>query len=247
MPVAYAEEADVKEALQEESLSGPTGSSYVQPAIEGASEWFKRATNGHFYDGSGSGTLIGDSAESVTEVRVDVPSSPHRQDRQLVSSLSGVRYPRTQDGPFARCRLPHLYVTTLNKLEVRDRGGDVTDWVADSSYTSGRDADYYLQQRGQDSYGRTYLYVNAGSIGPRINHAELLTVDYDFGLDSQTEAWDDVRRGIASLAAAELVADDSVLAQLPESGQLVGVDTQQSKLFDRASAYLDPYISALAD
>lgn len=238
--------ADVRRALQKRDLSGPTEPQIVEAAIEGASTWFARATNGHWFDTSGaSGAPLSDSVATAQHVRLDVPSSPHRQDRQLLSDRQGQRYPVTHDGPYAEIRLPHLHVQTINALEVRDRDGGVTDWVADSDYVQGRGEDYYVQRRGQDSYGRTYLYVRSSTIGPRVDFGGLLTLDYDYGLDYQTEAWDDVRNGVAHLAAADVVDDDNVLAQIPDQGQLVGVQTQHENLLNVAQKRLNPYISAL--
>lgn len=245
----FCETEDVRLALQESSSSfgsGPLSTSIVEDAIEGASDWFARATNGHWYDSTGTASdLIDTGVASATNVRLDVPSSPHRQDRAIMSDQQGKRYPTTIDGPYARVLLPHLHVTELTTLDVRDRGGDVTDWVADSNFVSGRGEDYYIQRRGQDSYGRTYLHIRASAIGPRTDFGGILTLDYDYGLDYDSEAWDDVRRGIANLAAADVVDDDDVLTQIPNNGQLVGLDTQHDNLMAAASRRLDPYLSAL--
>lgn len=244
MPTAYCEEADVRRALQKVELKGSIASEFVQDAIHGASDWFARQTNGHWYDSGGGTTLVDTTANTASTVRRDVPASPHRQPGTIVSDAPHVRYPVTHDGAVAKVRLPHLYVTTLNKLEVRDFNGGVTDWVADSGFTEGRDEDYYLQQDNTDSYGRTYLYINTSSIGRRRDYHDLLTLDYDYGLDADTTPWDDVQRGVANRAAAELITDDEVLAQIPDSGQLVGVQTQHQQLTDAADSYLAPYISS---
>lgn len=236
---------DVRRALQKRDLNGPTDPEIVEPAIEGASNWFARATNGHWFDSAEAIPPLSDTVATAQHVRLDVPSSPHRQDRQLLSGRQGARYPVTHAGPYAEIRLPHLHVQTVNTLEVRGRGGDVTDWVAAADKTAGRGEDYYAQRKGQDSYGRTYLYVRADSIGPRIDFGGLLTLEYDYGLDYQTEAWDDVRRGIAHLAAADVMDEDDVLTQIPDQGQLVGVQTQYDNLMSAATKRLNPYISAM--
>lgn len=244
----FCETEGVRLALQKANTgfgSGALATDIVEASIEGASNWFQRATNGHWYDSTGSASdVIDTGTASATAVRLDVPSSPHQQDQQLISDDPDARYPVTHNGPYARITLPHLHVSTLSKLEVRDHGGDVTDWVADSEFVEGRGEDYYAQRKGQNSYGRTYLYVRAGSIGHRFDYSGILTLGYDYGLDYDDEAWDDVRRGIASLAAADVVDDDDVLAQVPDNGQLVGVQTQHQNLIDAASKRLDPYISS---
>jgi hypothetical protein len=238
---AFCEEDDVRKTLQEANLSGPTGSEMVEPAIQSVSDWFARRTNGHWYDSGGSTTLVDTSAASAANVRLDVPNSPHPQ-RGQVPRDDDRRYPVTHNGPYARIPLPHPYVQTVTKLEVRQRDGSVSDWVADSSIAEGRGEDYYIEARGQQSYGRTYLYINANSLSPRYDYSGLLTLAYDYGLDADDTAWQDVRRGVAALAAAEVIDDDSVLAQIPDNGQLVGVQTQHQNLIAAANRDLGPYL-----
>jgi len=222
----------------------------LKAAITGASEWLARQTNVHWYDSTADSDSDTDNdflktaARSAADVRLDVPSSPHRQDRQLFRDEHGVRYPVTHNGPYARIPLPHRYVDTVTKLLVRDRGGDVKDWVAASDKAQGRGEDYYVAARGQHSYGRTYLYIWASSIGGRTDFNGLLTLEYDYGLDWQDEEWSDLRRGVAALAAAQSVDDDDVLSQIPDNGQLVGVQTQADNLMAQADRYLGPYMEA---
>jgi len=244
MPTGFCEPEDVRKALQKKGLQHAYGPEIVASAITPVSRWFARQTNGHWFDSAaGGGDLIDTSAASASDIRLDVPSSPHQQDRQLVHSTDGVRYPVTHNGPYARIRLPHPYVQSVTRLTVRGRGGDVEDWVAAADKVDGRGEDYYIARRGQNSYGRTYLYIRASSIGARVDYGGLLTLDYDYGLDWQTEAWDDVRRGVASLTAAEVVDDDSVIAQIPENARLVGVDTEYDNLVSMADRLLGPYLT----
>lgn len=241
MPVAYCEEADVRKALQENSLSGSIGSEFVKDEIHGVSKWLANATNSHWYDSTGSGTLIDNSIRTASNVTLDVPSSPHAQPRNIISSRRDVQYPVTKAGRYAELPLPHLHVDSITKLEVRQRDGDVTDWVADSDKTEGRGDEYYLQTRGQNSYGRSYLYLDAKSMGPRVDYGSLLTLKYDYGMDSDNEEWRDVRRGVALLAAAQLTVDDDVLTSIPDNGQLIGVDSKAQRSIDQAMRLLDPY------
>lgn len=241
----FCEPGDVRTALQKRALDaqgdGPLGTDIVDSAIEAASDWFARQTNGHWYDSTSTGSIATSTVRADTVV-LDVPDSPHRQRGQLFSDYQDARYPVTTAGPYAQVSLPHPYVQELTKLEVRQRNGGVEDWVASADYQQGRGEDYYLQQPGQNSYGKTYLYIYAAEIGAREDFADILTLTYDYGLDEQTESWRDVRRGIAHLAAAELVDDDNVLAQIPDNGQLVGVDTQATNLLERAMKELGPYL-----
>lgn len=243
MPTGFCEESDVRAALQEKNLTGPTGTDNVEPAIESVSDWLAKQGNRYWYDDSGSGTLVPSSPATAAEVTLSVPSSPHAQRGQLYSHHDGMRYPVTQAGPYARIPLPHGYVAELSQLEVRDRAGGVTDWVADSEFDEGRGEDYYLVSDDRHSYGRTYLHLRAASIGARVDFEHLLTLAYDYGA-SDPDDWRDVRRGVAQLAAAQVVVDDDVLTSIPDDGQLVGVDTQRQQLLDDAMDALEPYTTA---
>jgi len=244
----FCEPDDVRKALQDRELSGPTQESLVTPAIEKVSDWLARQGNRYWYDSDGQASdSVPTTAASTSAVRLDIPSSPHAQRDQLFSAVDGVRYPVSTHGPYARVTLPHGYVTSLTKLEVRGRSGDVEDWVAASDKSEGRGEEYYIQRKGQDSYGRTYLYVDTKSIGPRYDFGGILTAAYDYGLDAQTDSWQDVRRGVAQLAAGELVIEDDVIASIPDSGSLVGVDTQRQQLVDDGTSALEPYLTAPGD
>jgi len=245
--VGFCEREDVRRVLQESSFDGAIGqdTEIADDAILGVSRWFANATNTWWYDSTGSSSdLVPTSTSSASNVRLDVPSSPHRQDRQLFSSHAGARYPVTHNGPYARIPLPHRYVDTLTTLDVRDRDGGTTDWVADSSIDEGRGNDYYIERRGQDSYGLTYLYIRARTIGARTDYGGLLTLDYDYGLDYDSTQWDDVRRGIATLAAADLALDEDIISSVPDNGQLVSVQTKAERYADRAlKRGLEPFLS----
>ncbi|MEF8887334.1 MAG: hypothetical protein V5A30_05960 [Haloarculaceae archaeon] len=239
----YCEPADVRTALQETSLSGPTNESIVTDEIVGVSNWLRKQSGRHWYDSGGSTSdLVSTDAETAGTVRLDVPSSPHAQRDQIHRYDRGVRYPVTTDGPYARLSLPHGYVESIDALEVRDRSGDVAHWVASSDYQEGRGEDYYVQEEDREGHGRSYLYLRAASIGARRDYSGLVTADYTYGLDYQSEPWDDVQRGVALLTAAQVVVDDDVLAAIPDNGQLIGVDTQAQQLADRGERYLEPYL-----
>ena len=243
MSTGYCETDDVRKALQESELTGPTNTTIVEAAITAVSRWFARATNGHWYDSTAaSEDLVDTSNASTGDVRLDVPSSPHRQDRQLFRDTQGVRYPVTRNGPYAKIPLPHPYVETVTKLDVRGRGGGVEDWVAANDKAEGRGEDYYVARKGQHSYGRTYLYIRATSIGARVDYGGLLTLAYDYGLDYQDAPWEDVQRGIANLAAAEVLDEDGVITQIPDNARLAGVDTQHQNLINTANQFLKPYL-----
>lgn len=236
--VGYCESEDVREVLQEESLTGSYDTQYVAPAIRGVSKWLRKRTSRHWFDSAAAaGDLRDTSARSVSDVVLDVPSSPHRQDRQLTQTAHGMRYPVTQAGPYAKIRLPHYDVQSLTTLEVRDRGGGVTDWVADTTIVEGRGEDYYLTT--QSGSGATHLYLHAGQLGARVDFGDLLTLSYDYGVEPIP---DSVRRAVALLAASELVEDDDVAVAIPEQGQTVSRETKADDLEAKAKDRLDPWL-----
>ena len=257
MPVAYAEPADVQAVLQESDGKFGTNelsTTNVEAAIQGVSRWFKNESSGHFYDSNaGAEDLIGSSPESASDRLLSLPSSPHRQDGQLhkVAERSRTQrsYPVAQVGRYTRTRLPKRYVESVDTLSVRRLGGDVEDWVASSEFTEGRGEDWYFRTEG-GSGGDSHLYIHIGALGPHKDFDDILEVDLTYGQDYQDTAWDDVKRGIAALAGAQLVADDDVLAGLPDQGSLIGVDTQVQQLVNQAlgldegmGGYLSPYFS----
>ena len=243
MPTGYCEPEDVLNALQDTSLSGATNESIVSDAIHGVSSWLRKETGSHWYDSSGPvDDLTPTAARSASNVRLDVPSSPHAQRRQIMRAGSDVRYPVTTDGPYARIPLPHSFVESVDRLAVRDRAGGVDDWVASSDHPEGVGEDYYAQEEDAEGYGASYLYVRAASVGPRTDYSGVLTLEYSYGLDEQDESWEDVRRGVALLSAAQVIVDDNVLTMIPDNGSLIGVDTQAQRLYDRAMQYLDGYL-----
>jgi len=247
MPDGYCEIEDVRTAAQEAQLSGAFDAPYIEPAIQGVSTWLRKASGRHWYDSSGTQSdLAPTTTETATTVRLDIPSSPHAQRDQSHRHDRGVRYPVTTHGPYAQLLLPHAFVKELTALEVRDRSGDVTDWTTDPEYQSGRGEDYYVREEDAEGHGRSYLYVRAASIGARRDYNGLVTADYSYGLDAATEGWQDVRWGVANLAAAQVVTDDNVLTSIPDDGQLVGVDTQYDQhvaaAIGEAWSALAPYL-----
>jgi len=246
---AYCEEGDVQEALQEADASmgeGPLDTATVKTAIYSASRWVKEATGSHFYDSGGSTDLVSTSAADTTNRLLDVPSSPHRQDGQLFrhaeNGRTNITYPNTQVGQYVKLRLPKRHVESIDMMEVREAGGDWEDWTASGNYTEGRGEDYYHRTEGGQN-GRSYLYVHAGAIGPHKDFNDLIEVDLTYGLDWQDSKWADVRRGVAMLAAAELVADDDMITQIPENGILMNLETKAERLANRAvDRYLSHYL-----
>lgn len=245
MPVAYATPDDVQAALQEADAKFGTNelsTNNVEAAIHGVSSWFRNRSKAHFYDSTASGSSVLDSTTTTaTNIQYDVPSSPHRQSGQLWQvSEQGVsqRYPNPHTGRYARVNLGYRFVDSIDKLEVRELGGGVTDWVASSEFSAGREGDYYTVVRGPEARGRSYLYIHVGTLGAHLSFEDILSVDLSFGADySSVGNVGGVRRGVAALAGAQLVTDDDVLAGLSDNANLVGVDTQVQQLVNQALGY----------
>jgi hypothetical protein len=255
MPPAFCEREDVRLVLQETTRkfdeSDQLSADIVEAAIQAASTWYANQTDAYFYDSSGGGTLVDDAPATASGIIESVGSSPHRQGSQIFATQRGASqptYPNTRDGTFVRVQLPALFVESVDRLLVRDRDGGATDWIAASDKLEGRDEDYYLQVDGTDAFGRSYLYLRAASIGARRSFTDLLTIDITYGLDETDRSWQDVRRGIAALAAAQVIVDDNVIAQLPDSGSLINATTQHDQLRDLGVASdvanLSPYMGA---
>lgn len=266
-PPAYCTLDEVRRALQKPSLDAPSGESgdgplaedIIADAIRSASSWFRRTTRTHVYDpGADTSKSVHLPIEPATAstVRRDVPASPHRQQGQLFSggrrTATGGRdtsYPNTVAGPYAKVRLPHRAVQALDALDVRDRDGGVTDWTTDPGFEQGRGEDYYVATDGTRETAPSHLFIRAASIGARQDFTDLLELTYTYGYDLSDDATEagDIRRGIAALAAAVVVADDNVLTALPENATLVGADTEVQQLIDQAfgdRGYLSPYMEA---
>jgi len=250
---AYCEAEDVQEAMQEIDTAfseAPLGTANVEPAVVGASRWVRRRSGAHFYDSSAAASaLISDSPATATDIQLSVPSSPHPQSGQLFKTGGAVHrqrsYPQTHVGQYCRVKsatgppgLPHRYVETVDRLAVRGIGGETTDWVA-GSQAQGRGEDYYLTVEGNDAYGRSHLYLHAGSLGPHFDFEHVAEADVTYGRDWQDTPWPGIRRGVAHLAAAELVVDDDILTQLPDNGTVPDVTTEAQQHLDAA---MDRYL-----
>jgi len=239
----YCNLDDVRRVLQESEFSGAFDQDplIVEQAITSQSEATREFTDRHWYDpGAGADAVVATEPLSAVDMRVDVPSSPHPQDRQLFVH-ERERYPVTTDGPYARVRLPHCAVSSLTALRVRDHSGDVTDWVSDDEHEEERGEDFYLSTPTDGGKaGRSYLYIRAAALPAVTNYRGLLTLEYDYGRDAIP---DSVRRATAFLAAHELVIDDEEVTSIPDNGQLVNVQTKADQFKDRALTLLDPYLS----
>jgi hypothetical protein len=237
MSDGFCDVTDVSAVLQDDFAGANPGTDEVEAAIVGQTQWIRRQTSRHFFDTSGGGTLTPSGPRSVSGIRLDVPASPHSQDRQITQGETGVRYPVSLAGPYARVRLPHYDVQALTALEVRDADGGVTDWIADPDKTSGRGGDYYLQT-ANDDIGDSHLYVRASSLGSRVDFTDLLTLAYEYGRDPIP---DTIRRVTALRAAAELVIADEFESALPNDTPAISAQSKADEYRETAENLLEPF------
>jgi len=241
--VGYCTTEDVRLALREVDLEvGNLDPEFVRPAILGESEWIQEDTDRHWFAEDGVDNDDGDepmvSAEPLTHEydEQDIPSSPHADNAQAFrGSRRGrqPRYPARFAGPYTRVGLARRDVIDLEELLVRNQDGSVTDWVEDDRREEGRGEDYYLQV--DDSSGRTHLYLHTGSIPRLSDYGAAVTATYSYG----TEITTTVRRATASLAASDLLRDDEAAISIPDSGQLVPIETKADKLYEKGLRLLE--------
>ena len=227
----YCERQDVLDVLEEADLSGAYAQrpAIVDTAITGLTEHIRDQTNRHWYDPDAGTTTpqVSTAPVTATEMRYGVPSSPHRQDRQLFREGRGVRYPVSTGGPYVRVPLDHHDVTTLSALRVRQRDGSAEDWTAATDKTEGRGEDYYLATPSDGGQaGRTALRLHEGALPRVVDYDGLLALDYEYGTDRIP---DTVRRMTALLAASQLVTSDEFVTAIPDDGQLVNVETKADR------------------
>lgn len=244
---AYCEVDDVQEAMQEadEAMGqGPLAEANVEAAIHAASRWFRSAADAHFYDSNADPEdLVSTSPQSTTDRQLSVPSSPHPQRGQIRwtdKTRGNVQYPVTHAGPYCKVKLPKRHVESIDALRVRQRDGSVEDWVSASDKTEGRGDDWYFRTEGGAS-GRSHLYIHAASIGGREDFADLLEVDLAYGRDWDSNPWEDVKKGMAWVAAADLSTDSDVLTQIPDNGIIASIETQADRYL---SIGMDRYLGA---
>lgn len=234
--VAYCTPEDVRKQLQDVDLDGPTSEEFVKATIVGESEWVQEETNRHWFaTDSFEGTL---AIEPLTHDHdeQDIPSSPHADHVQAFRGgrrRQKPRYPVRYAGPYTRVALQRRDVSDITELLIRQQDGSVVDWVDDDRRTEGRGEDYYVQV--DDASGRSHLYLHTGSLPHLSDFDAAVTVSYEYG----TELTQTVRTAVASIAAAKLLRDDEQATAIPDSGQLVSLETKADTLYKRGLRLLE--------
>jgi len=245
MPTGYCTVDDVRRVLLETDIEfnsgalGAAGSQAVVDAIAGQSEWLRSQTTAHWYVPGG---VAGDTQALVPtapcefgpETR-DIPTTPHPQHSTTFQADRG-RYPHRTAGPYCRLRLSRAGVDTLQSLTIREASGGRTDWVAAADKQP--PDEYELVSEASEPLPQSYLHLRAAALPPLRQYDHAVRVTYEYGIP---ELPGTIRRVVALRAAAELVADDEFQAAIPDSGQLVNVETKGQRFESAADDLLEPY------
>jgi len=239
--VGYCTLEDVREVLQETEMSfgdAELSDEFVTAAILGESEWIQEDTNRHWYAPDGvdgdDGDIIATDPLTHDHDALDVPSSPHSDNVQSFrgGNRAQPRYPTRFAGPYTRVTLTRRDVSDITELLIRQQDGSVEDWA--ETMDEGRGEDYYVQAAGHS--GHTHLFVNTKALPRLSDYGQAVTVSYEYGIPEITKT---VRTATACLAGAHLLRDDESAIGIPDSGQLVSLDTKADKLYDRGMRLLE--------
>lgn len=247
MPEGYATPEDVRRALQESVRAfddAELSEEFVLSAIYGQTEWIREKTDRHWFEPDGieeddEGILPSAPLEYADD-ELDIPSSPHSDNAQLFrSDINGVRsrYPQRYAGPYTRVRTFRRDVSDISSLLIRNQGGDYNDWVTDDSKSEGRGEDYYTHMI--DSTGSSYIYLNTRSLPSLSDYGAAVVATYQYGRDTIPNT---VRRAVAFRAGAELLRDDESAVGIPDSGQLVQLDTKADAMESKGNELLEIHL-----
>lgn len=196
----------------------------VSTAVETRDDEHDISTHGGYVVGNYGDNRYRATTTSGTVFASDQQASPQpkQQIRLDRGDLSDDTVPA-----YTRIQLERKDVETINSLKVANADGGYDDWVSSTDYTGGVGFDSHV---GDDFYvrvnsgGVSELYINVHSLDDDIAHlSNAVVVDFDYG-DSELPMG--VRRGVALLAASELVVDDEFQAAIPDDGQLTNVETK---------------------
>ena len=160
---------------------------------------------------------------------------PKREIRLAFGELHDTSVPA-----YTRIGLERKDVEAVNELLVVNADGAFDDW------TEERNGGVGVQNRGEDwwvrrnNLGRAELYLDVHEMDDDIaSLANAVYVDIDYG---KSDVPTHVRRGTALLAASELVLDDEYVTAIPDSGQLINVETKAERWARQGVQKLEAYI-----
>lgn len=269
----YCSVEDVERVLQEADITARLDTSTVVDAITAQTEWVEMNTRRHWFVEGGAeddsedvvftsgksrddehdirttgASVIGSADDRVNTIPPSLPGGRDRGRRPdpRIKIEFGNRH--DEDIPtYTRIRLERKDVTALNALYVADEDGQYVDWTEEAEGGVGND------HRGEDWWvrinnrGVAELYLDIHTMdefGMPPSFSNAVYVDIDYGLNELPQG---VRRGVALLAAAQLVQDDELNVSMPDQGQLVNVETK-SEAYERwaiaENSHLEPHLES---
>lgn len=250
---------------------GDNNSQVVLDAITGLTEWLQKGTKRHWYESAGLseddegivagsvesrddehslpthggyvfGSYTGVSARWTTESGTAFKNETRDADpkEQIRLSTGDVDEDADDDPPaYTRIRLERKDVSAVNTLNVVNESGGYDDWTSTKTGgvgNSSRGDDWWVRVNNR---GVSELYLDIHSMDddlPTLNNA--VYVDIDFGADGIPQS---VRRGVAFLAASQLVLEDDLKTRIPDQGQFTNVETKGQVWERRGLDLLSPH------
>lgn len=251
--------------------TGESNNQVVVDAIKGLTEWLQKGTKRHWYESGGIseddenvisssaenrddehslpthggyvlGAYTGVSARWTTESGTAFKNETRDADpKEEIRLATGDVDEDADDDPpaYTRIRLERKDVSAVNTLNVVNENGGYDDWTSTQTGgvgNSNRGDDWWARVNNR---GASELYLDIHSMDddlPTLNNA--VYVDIDFGVDGIPPT---VRRGVAFLAASQLVLDDELRTQIPDQGQLINVETKGQAWERRGLDLLSPH------
>lgn len=227
----------------------------VVDAVEGLTEWIDQATLKHWYVPGGISEDNENIVDASAKNRNDEHSLPSHSayvvgayddnPRQITTTTGTVFSSRTGEPEpkeqirlafgdleddtipaYTRITLERKNVVAVNILNVVNKDGGFDDWVASNDYSGGvgnsnRGDDWWVRV---NNHGVSELYLDVHAMDDDLaSLSNAVYVDIDYGQDSLPKT---VRRGVAQLAASELVQHDEFRTAIPNDGQLMNLETK---------------------
>lgn len=141
---------------------------------------------------------------------------------------------------YTRITLERKDVEAVNELHVINGDGAFDDWTEEKEGGVGnleRGKDYWVRI---NNLGVTELYLDVHAIDDDIaSLSNAVYIDIDYGHEGLPA---NVRRGVALLAASELVLDDELVTGIPDDGQLINVETKAERWARQGVQKLEAHI-----
>lgn len=148
-------------------------------------------------------------------------------------------HPDNTNPAYTPIELNRKDVTAVNELMVVNADNGFDDWTAEKTGGVGnsfRGDDWWVRV---NNWGVTTLYLDVQSLPEDIpSLSTAVYIDFDFGDDIIPMS---VRRGVAHLAASQLVVDEEFMAGMPDQGQVINVETKSQKWERQGYRLLDKH------